>query len=392
MSIGLSSAKIASAELAAPIMLLWHDERMVTLLAVVVRLVEDALRWLVLLCRSTKSLEAENLFLRRRLAPYIERGVKLRRLDVATRVSLVVLSKLFDWRNALVVVQPGTMIRWHRAGWRLLWRMKSRAGRPPIPKVLRELIRRMARENVLWGEERIANELLLKLGIRVSPRTVRKYLPKRPPGRPRGDLRWSTFLKSHAMGILACDFFVAVTATFRMLYVFVVIEHGTRRLAYVNVTTHPNAAWTLQQLREVIADADDHRYLIHDRDSIFARHLDDSIRALGLAVLRSPFSSPKANAICERVIGTIRRECLDWMIPLSEAHLRSILREWVAHYNGARPHSALGPGVPGPPAEYARDPKPEARRLWTPGALVRAKSVLGGLHHEYSLRPTPALP
>jgi len=175
-----------------------------------------------------------------------------------------------------------------------------------------------------------------------------------------------------------------------VLYVFVVIEHGTRRLAHVNVTTHPNAAWTLQQLREVIADAEDHKYLIHDRDSIFARHLDDSIRALGLAVLRSPFASPKANAICERVIGTIRRECLDWMIPLSEAHLRLILREWVAHYNGGRPHGARGPGVPGPPAECARDPQLESRLLWTPGALVRAKSLLGGLHHEYSLSRAPA--
>jgi transposase InsO family protein len=170
-----------------------------------------------------------------------------------------------------------------------------------------------------------------------------------------------------------------------MLYVFVVIEHGTRRLAHVNVTTQPNAAWTLQQLRAVIADADAHKYLIHDRDSIFARHLDDSIRALGLAVLRSPFASPKANAICERVIGTIRRECLDWMIPMSEGHLRSILREWVGHYNGGRPHSALGPGVPGPPAGSECAPKPEFRPLWTPGALVRAKSVLGGLHHEYSV-------
>ena len=308
-------------------MLLWHHDRMVTLLAVVVRLVEDALRWLVLLCRSTKSLEAENLFLRRQLALYIERRVKPRRLDVATRVSLVVLSRLFDWRNALVVVQPATLIRWHRAGWKLLRRVKSRRGRPPIPKELRALIRRMARENVLWGEERIANELLLKLGVRISPRTVRKYLPKRPPGRPRGDLRWSTFLRNEATAILACDFSVAVTATFRMLYVFVVIEHGRRQLAHVNVTAHPSAAWTLQQLREVIADADGQKYLIHDRDRIFARHLDDSIRAMGLAVLRSPFSSPKANAICERVIGTIRRECLDWMIPLSEAHLRSILRE-----------------------------------------------------------------
>jgi putative transposase len=263
--------------------------------------------------------------------------------------------------------------------------MKSRPGRPAILMELRELIRRMARENALWVEERIANDLLLKLGIRISPRTVRKYMPRRPPGRPRGDLRWSTFLRNQATAILACDFFVAVTATFRMLYVFVVIEHGTRRLAHVNVTTHPSAAWTLQQLREVIAGAEDHKYLIHDRDSIFARHLDDSIRALGLAVLRSPFASPKANAICERVIGTIRRECLDWMIPMSEGHLRSILREWVAHYNGGRPHSALGPGVPGPPAESARATKPEFRRLWTPGALVRANSVLGGLHHEYSV-------
>jgi transposase InsO family protein len=264
-------------------------------------------------------------------------------------------------------------------------------GRPPIPQELRELIRRMARENALWGEERIANELLLKLGVRISPRTVRRYLPKQPPGRPRGDLRWSTFLKSHARGILACDFFVAVTATFRMLYVFVVIEHGTRRLAHVNVTTQPSAAWTLQQLREVIADADDYKYLIHDRHSIFARHLDDSIRALGLEVLRSPLSSPKANAICERVIGTIRRECLDWMIPMSQGHLRSILREWVAHYNGERLHSALGPGVPGPPAGSASAPNRESRRRWTPGALVRASSVLGGLHHEYSLSETPAV-
>jgi putative transposase len=358
---------------------------MVTLLRIASLLVEDAFRWVLLLFRSAEALRVENLFLRRQLALYLERGVRPHRFDAATRIRLALLARRFDWRGALVVVQPATMIRWHRAGWRLLWRMKSRAGRPPISKELRELIRRMARENVPWGEERIANELLLKLGVRISPRTVRKYLPKRPPGRPRGDLRWSTFLRNQATAILACDFFVAVTATFRMLYVFVVIEHGTRRLVHVNVTTHPSAAWTLQQLREVIADADEHKYLIHDRDSIFSRHLDDSIRTLGLGVLRSPFSSPKANAICERVIGTIRRECLDWLIPLSEAHLRSILREWVAHYNGERPHSALGPGVPGPPAGSARTSKAEPRRRWTPGALVRARSVLGGLHHEYSL-------
>ena len=275
---------------------------MINLAKIAVCLIEDALRWVVVIFRSTESVQAENLFLRRQLALFVERGVRLRRIDAATRVSLAVLAKLFDWRGALVVVQPATMIRWHRAGWRLLWRVKSRAGRPAIPTEFRALIRRMATENVLWGEERIANELLLKLGIRVSPRTVRKYMPKRPPGQPRGDQRWSTFLKNHAKTVLACDFFVAVTATFRMLFVFVVIEHGTRRLALVHVTANPNADWTLQQLREVVGDECRHRYLIHDCDRIFAKHLDDSIKALGIEVLRSPVASPKANSICERVI------------------------------------------------------------------------------------------
>ena len=226
-----------------------------------------------------------------------------------TRASLAVFSRFCEWRNAVAIVQPSPMIRWHRLGWRILWRLKCRAGRPPIPLELRNLIRRMAAENPLWGQERIANELLLKLGYRVSPRTVAKYMRKRPPGSPRGDQRWSTFLKNHAKAILACDFFVAVTSAFRVLYVFVVIEHGTRRLAHVNVTSNPSAAWTLQQMREVVGGEDLHRYLIHDRDRIFAKYLDDSIRALGIDVLRSSVASPKANSICERVIGTIRREC-----------------------------------------------------------------------------------
>ena len=154
-------------------------------MGIVVRLIEDALRWVVLLLfRSPEALRAENLFLRRQLALYLERGVKPRRIDAGTRISLALLSKLFDRRGASVVVQPATMIRWHRAGWRLLWRVKSRRGPPPIPEELRALIRRMANENHLWGEERVANELLLKLGIRVSPRTVRKYMPKQAPGHP----------------------------------------------------------------------------------------------------------------------------------------------------------------------------------------------------------------
>jgi transposase InsO family protein len=300
-------------------------------------------------------------------------------------VSLALLARLFDWRDALVVVRPETMIRWHRAGWRLFWRWKSRPGRPPIPLALRQLIRRMATENPLWGEERIANELLLKLGLPVSPRTVRKYMPKQPPGHPRGDQRWATFLLNHAKAIVACDFFVAVTATFRLFYVFVVIHHRSRRLLHFNVTAHPTAAWTLQQLREAIGFEEAHRYLIHDRDSIFARSFDESIKNLGLSVLKSPPHSPKANAICERVIGTIRRECLDWLIPLSESHLRSILKEWVTHYNGARPHMALGPGVPDPPAGALLRANAQSRHRLSAREVVCARSVLGGLHHEYSL-------
>jgi len=224
------------------------------LLDVARQLLVDVLRFVIVALRPTRAVAAENLFLRRQLALYVERGVKPRRPDVATRMSLVALSRLFDWRTSLVVVHPETLIRWHRAGFRLLWRLRSRPGRPAIPVELRQLIRRMAVENALWGEERIANELLLKLGLRVSPRTVRKYMPKRPPGPPRGDQRWSTFLRNHARAMVACDFFVAVTATFRLLYVFVMIEHGSRRLMHLNVTAHPTAAWTLQQLREALGD------------------------------------------------------------------------------------------------------------------------------------------
>src|SRR3984893_16976254 len=316
---------------------------------ILIELVAETLRWLRLAFLSSQSIQAENLFLRRQLALYIERGVKPRRIDSVTRIGLTLLSRCFNWRDALVVVRPETMIRWHRAGWKLFWRLKSRSGRPPIPTEIQALIRRMANENPSWGEERIANELLVKLGIQVSPRTVNKYLPRRPTRRPRRDMRWSTFLRLHARGIIACDFFVAVTATFRLLYVFVVIEHRSRRLIHCNVTAHPSAAWTLQQLREIVGLQDRYEYLLHDRDCIFASHLDESITKLGVKVLKSPPRSPTANAICERVIGTMRRECLDWLIPLSESHLRSILKSWIPHYNTARPLMALGPGVPDPP-------------------------------------------
>ncbi len=348
------------------------------------------LRFVTVALRPTRVVAAENLFLRRQLAMYVERGVKSRRPDVATRLSLALLSRLFDWRASLVVVRPETLLRWHRAGFRLLWRLKSLPGRPAIPVGLRELIRRMAAENPLWGEERIANELLLKLGLRVSPRTVRKYMPKVPPGRPRGDQRWATFLRNHAKAILACDFFVAVTASFRLLYVFVVIHHGSRRLVHLNVTAHPTAGWTLQQLREAIGFERGYRYLLHDRDSIFARNLDESIEGLGLRVLKSPPRSPMANAVCERLVGTIRRECLDWLIPISGPHLRSILSIWASHYNRARPHMALGAGIPDPPPKSAALLTQQSRHRIAEDLVVLARSVLGGLHHEYSFAPAVA--
>lgn len=355
---------------------------MIALLQTLLQPLVDLLGLGMSACRSRRALAIENLFLRRQLALYQEQGQKVRRIDAATRVSLVLLSKWCDWRSCLIVVRPETMIRWHRRGWRLFWRYKSKPGRPPIPPTLQKLIRRMANENPVWGEERIANELLLKIGLRVSPRTVRKYMPKRPSGRPRGDQRWSTFLRNHGEGIIACDFFVSVTATFQLLYVFVVMEHASRRILHINVTRHPTAAWTLQQLKEAIG-FEKYRYLLHDRDAIFSAQLDESICRLELTVLKSPPHSPKANALCERLIGTIRRECLDWLIPVSEAHLRKVLRSWTDHYNAARPHSSLGPGVPDPPATV---PIASTRHATDAPYTVAARAVLGGLHHEYFLQ------
>jgi len=343
--------------------------------------------WLTLRPQST--LAAENLFLRKQLAMFQERKAKPRRPDTPIRISLALLSRLFNWRDALVVVQPQTLVRWHRQGFRLFWRWKSRPGRPPIPIELRQLIREMAMSNPSWGEERIANELLLKLGIRVSPRTVRKYMQLHPWEQPRGDQRWSTFVRNHASAILACDFCVVVTATFRLLYVFIVIEHQTRRIVHCNVTAHPTAAWTLQQLREAIPSDHSYRFLIHDRDGIFSPLLDKSVSHMGIRVLRSPPRSPKANSFCERVIGTLRRECLDYFIPITESHLRSITTNWITHYNKGRPHSSLGPGIPNPPSDLPVALQTHRHRI--PNHLkVMAHPILGGLHHEYGLLPKAA--
>jgi len=186
------------------------------------------------------------------------------------------------------------------------------------------------------------------------------------------------------MAIVACDFMVAVTAQFQFLYVFVVLELGTRRILHCNVTAHPTAEWTLQQVRETMSNERQHGFLIHDRDSIFSAEVDDELgHGFGLRVLRTPPQSPKANAFCERLVGTLRRECLDFIIPLSERHLRRILREWVGHYNSGRPHSSFGPGIP----DKGHTPVVRCSMTYCihgKTSRVIARPVLGGLHHEYA--------
>jgi putative transposase len=214
-------------------------------------------------------------------------------------------------------------------------------------------------------------------------------MPQRPWGQPRDNQHWSTFVRNHASAILACDFCVVVTATFRLIYVFIVIEHQTRRIVHCKVTAHPTAAWTLQQLREAIPSDHRYRFLIHDRDGIFSPLLDQSVSHTGLHVLRTPPRSPKANILCERIIGTLRRECLDYFIPITESRLRSITTNWVTHYNTGRPHSSLGPGIPDPPPGLPAALQIHRHRM--PNHLkVIIRPILAGLHHEYGMMPTAA--
>ena len=191
-------------------------------------------------------------------------------------------------------------------------------------------------------------------------------------------------MRNHAQAIVACDFCVVVTATFRFLYVFIAMEHLTCRILHFNVTAHPTAAWTLEQLCEAIPADHSYRFLIHDRDTIFSQMLDQSVYHLGLKVLKMPPRSPQANALCERLLGTLRRECLDFLIPLTENHLHRLLHAWVCHYNAVRPYMALGPGIPQPPPSLSVPLQAHRHRLSTHLHVV-ARSILGGLHHEYRL-------
>jgi putative transposase len=268
--------------------------------------------------RSRRALAAENLFLRKQLALFQERKVKPRRADDSTRWIMATLSQMFAWRDALWNVKPDTLIRWHQKGFRLFWRWKSRpAGRPPLPKDLRQLIREMAARNVTWGEVRIANELKLKLGIRVSPRTVGKYLRAgRPIRTPDPKQRWLTFVRNHAQAIVACDFFVVVTATLRTLYEFVMLELGTRRVLYHNVTARPTAEWTAQQFREALPGGHAYRFVIHDRDSIFSGELDKEVSAMGV---RAGVANTSSRSTGEFGVRALWRDAAPRMSGLSDS-------------------------------------------------------------------------
>jgi putative transposase len=363
-----------------------------SLLSILLITVGEGIQFLWLAVSSRAELSAEVLFLRKQLAFYQEHRVPPRKLTDAARFSLVLWSRLFNWRKALMTVKPETLIGWHRQRFKRFWRWKSRMGRPRIPKNLRQLIVRMVQQNPTWGEERIAAELSVKLGILVSPRTVRAYWPQERDsrgGRRTASQHWRTFVRNHAKAIVAADFLVAITAGFRVLYVLVVMEVGSRRILHCNVTAHPTAAWAVQQFREAIPSDHIYRFLIHDRDSIFSAEVDDDLGVFGLRVLRTPVQAPKANAYCERLVGTIRRECLDYVIPLSEKHLRTIMREWVAHYNQGRPHASLGPGIPD--SDSRPRPRPSIHGHELPAnCRIRARDVLGGLHHEYWLEEIAA--
>jgi transposase InsO family protein len=326
-------------------------------------------------CRRRGDLVLENLLLRHQLVVLTRptrqrRRVRFRRLDKLLWV--LVRRARRDWRRHLVVVTPDTVVRWHRAGWRLYWRWKSRAtaGRPRLSSEIQELIARMSQENPLWGSERIRGELL-KLGITASNRSIRRYRwrgPTRPPSQT-----WRTFLRNHAHAIWAADLCTVQTLTFKTLYVLLFIAHGRRELVHLAVTAHPTAAWVWRQLVEATPWVRRPRHLIRDRDRVYGGDFRARANALGIETVLTPVRAPRTNAVAERVIGTIRRECLDHVIPVGDRHLRAILAEYVDFYNRDRPHRALGLDTP--------QPQHRARAGLT--RSVRSRPVLGGLHHAY---------
>src|SRR2546426_2411297 len=317
---------------------------------------------------NSAAVSLENVVLRHQLA-VLQRSVGRPRRD---RLFWVALSQLWaGWRASLLIVQPATVLAWHRQGFQLYWRWKSRccsAGRPPLDLELRTLIRRMARENPTWGRRRIQAELRF-LGYEVAGLTVAEYMRRLSP---RPSAPWRTFLRAHIGEIVAIDFFVVPTLTFHLLFGFLILRHDRRELVHVNVTVHPTAAWAAQQLVESFPEETAPKYLLRDRDAIYGDVFVRRVKGLGTSEILIAPPAPRQNPFAERVIGAIRRECLDQIIVIQERHLRRLLRSYLAYYNATRPHQALHSNSP-----HLRDVQPP------PCGRIVAIPQVGGLHHRY---------
>ena len=327
------------------------------------------------LLKTRAALQLENLALRHQIGVLRRSASKRPRLNQSDRFLWVWLAGVWtDWRSSLVIVKPETVLAWHRKAFRIFWTWKIRKGnigRPAVPRETRDLIRRMSRENAGWGAPRIHGELL-KLGINIGETMVSKYLvrSRKPPSQT-----WRTFLNNHVKSLVSVDFFTVPTIRFQILYVFMVLAHERRRILHFAVTAHPTAEWTAQQLREAFPWDSAPRYLLRDRDRIFGHDFVEQVKAMGIQQVLSAPRSPWQRAYIERVIGTIRRECLDHVIVFNEASLYSHLKAFCSYYHRSRTHLSLGKDTPDRRAVQA----PEA------GQIISIPEV-GGLHHRYERR------
>jgi putative transposase len=340
--------------------------------------VSATLTYLRALLVSRHNLGLEVAALRQQLAVYKckQPRPKLHRFD---RLFWIALRRLWTgWADALVLVKPDTVISWHRAGFRLFWRWRSRAsraGRPKVKQEIRELIRRIKAENPTWGAPRIHGELLL-LGFDISEPTVSRYLQqlKRIPDENRAN-QWVAFLNNHREAIAAFDFFTVPNLYFRTLYCFFVIEHARRRVLHFNVTLHPTSDWIVQQLREAFSLPGPYWYVLFDHDSKFGNEVLQFLKSSALKPMRTSIRSPWQNGVAERWVGSARRELLDHIIPLNEYHLRRLGCDYLAYYHQDRTHIGLNKNTPAARAVESRLPC---------RTRIVSASRLGGLHHRYS--------
>lgn len=322
--------------------------------------------------RARHDLGLEILALRQQVA-VLKRKHPRPRLNDVDRLFWIALRRFWSqWSGALILVKPETVVGWHRAGFRLYWRLRSRGGRHKIGGDAFEIVRRMARENPAWGAPRIHGELL-KLGFQISERTVSRYLARRLPRPGDATKNWLAFLKNHREAITALDFFTVPTVTFRLLYCFFVIDHGRRKILHFNVTAHPTADWVVQQLRETFSDSDPHHYVILDRDARFSQEVLDLLDSSGIKPVRTSVRSPWQNGVAERWVGSARRDCFDHVIALDEAYVRRLAHQFMTYYHADRTHDGLGKDTP---SGRAIEPKPT-------GADLISLPRVGGLHHRY---------